>query len=300
MTAITGVHPYAEKFPMLPDDELADLAESIRTNGLRHPIVVTPAGLVLDGRNRLEACKRAEVVPETVVYDGDDLAEYVIDANVGRRHMSTGARAMSTALVLKAAGRRQDGRWVGWSRTSQTSGKSSGEREAMRQAGVVLDYEPDLAPRVVSGEVTLNAAYEQAKAARESERLRTDEDAARAYVEEYVPELAELIADGTYGSYREVVWGALLIEGQRATGDRSERDHQRRTTATYNHLARTVHFLAHLDSPLGVGRVMEQYDPGALDPTTGVGPRDLEPDSLRRAAHFLGQLAEWAERRARP
>jgi hypothetical protein len=35
-----------------------------------------------------------------VVYEGDDLAEFVIDANSARQHMSTGARAMSTALVL--------------------------------------------------------------------------------------------------------------------------------------------------------------------------------------------------------
>ena len=49
---ITGVHPYADKFPMLPEPELAELAESIRANGLRNPIVLTPDGLILDGRNR--------------------------------------------------------------------------------------------------------------------------------------------------------------------------------------------------------------------------------------------------------
>ncbi|KXF51060.1 hypothetical protein AXA44_15440 [Rhodococcus sp. SC4] len=34
------------------------------------------------------------------MYDGDDFADYVIDCNVTRRNMSTGARAMATALVL--------------------------------------------------------------------------------------------------------------------------------------------------------------------------------------------------------
>ncbi len=90
MTAIAGVHPYAEQFPMLPDDELADLTESIRANGLRQPIVVTPDGLVLDGRNRWAACQRAGVEPATVVHEGDP-AQCVIDANVRRRHMTTGA-----------------------------------------------------------------------------------------------------------------------------------------------------------------------------------------------------------------
>ncbi|MFC4693513.1 ParB/RepB/Spo0J family partition protein [Geodermatophilus arenarius] len=297
MTAIAGVHPYAEQFPMLTDDELADLAESIRANGLRQPIVVTPDGLVLDGRNRWAACQRAGVKPATMVYEGDP-ADCVIDANVRRRHMTTGARAMSAALVLAAAGRRRDGRWIGWSRTSQTSGRSSGEREALRQAGVVLDYAPDLAAPVVSGEVTLNAAYERAQRARGSRRLRDDEDAARAHLEEHAPELVELVADGTHGSYREVAWAALLIEDERAGAARSERDHQQQSKRTYAHLAGTVRFLAQLDAALGgVNRVMDAYDPAALDATAGADPAGLEPDSLRRASHFLAQLAEWAERR---
>ena len=109
--SITGVHPYAEKFPMLGEAELAELAESIAENGLRNPIVLTPDGLILDGRNRSAACERAGVSPTTIVYEGDDLAEYVIDCNSSRRHMSTGARAMATALVLSEDGRRGEGRW---------------------------------------------------------------------------------------------------------------------------------------------------------------------------------------------
>ena len=104
-------HPYADKFPMLPQGELEELAESIRENGLRQPIVITPDGLILDGRNRAAACGLVGIEPETVLYEGDDLAEYVIDCNVTRRNMSTGARAMATALVLAEDGRRGDGRW---------------------------------------------------------------------------------------------------------------------------------------------------------------------------------------------
>lgn len=72
---VTGVHPYADKFPMLPENELVELTESIRANGLRQPVVVTSDGLILDGRNRATACARAGVQLATVVYEGDDLAE---------------------------------------------------------------------------------------------------------------------------------------------------------------------------------------------------------------------------------
>ena len=66
---ITGVHPYADKFPMLPEPELAELAESIRANGLRNPIVLTPDGLILDGRNRAAACERVGVDPDTTDWE---------------------------------------------------------------------------------------------------------------------------------------------------------------------------------------------------------------------------------------
>ena len=122
---------------MLPDVELDELAESIRTVGLLHPIVVDAAGLVVDGRNRLEACNRAQVEADTIVYEGDDIAEYVIACNVTRRNMSTGARAMSTALVLAADGRRENGRW---SRGSVLGGDITESRntwkDALRSAGV--------------------------------------------------------------------------------------------------------------------------------------------------------------------
>lgn len=164
-------HPYADQFPMLGEDELAELVESIRANGLRNPIVVTTDGLILDGRNRAAACEAAGIEPTTVVYEGDDLAEYVIDCNVTRRNMTTGARAMSTALVLAADGRREGGRWK---RDSLTNGSSSDSADdsawlkALRQAGVVLDYRPDLAPFVVDGTATLHDAYQQADHVRRS------------------------------------------------------------------------------------------------------------------------------------
>ena len=168
---ITGVHPYADKFPMLPEPELAELAESIRANGLRNPIVLTPDGLILDGRNRAAACERVGVDPDTTVYEGGDLAEYVIDCNTSRRHMTTGARAMATALVLAADGRRRNGRWQYGHLDSKDLGKSVAE--LVRQAGIILDHIPDLAESVVTGDVALDAAHRRACEARDAERTES-------------------------------------------------------------------------------------------------------------------------------
>lgn len=161
-------HPYADKFPMLPAPELADLAESIRENGLRQPIVVTPDGLILDGRNRYAACRSIGIEPETAVYDGDDLAEYVIDCNTSRRHMSTGARAMATALVLAEDGRREGGRWKRDSTDAISNSVNSAFRARLSEAGAVLDWAAELAPLVLSGEMRLDLAYEDAKRKRDA------------------------------------------------------------------------------------------------------------------------------------
>ena len=153
-------HAGAEVFPMLTDDELDVLAADITAHGLRQPITVDAAGAVLDGRNRLEACRRAGVEPRFVTFDGDPWT-YVLSANVHRRHMTTGARAMATALVLQAAGKRRNGRWARGSVPTDSSGSgSSGWAQRMAEAGQVLDRRPELGPEVVDGSIALSAAVE--------------------------------------------------------------------------------------------------------------------------------------------
>ncbi|QOZ33656.1 hypothetical protein XH92_19940 [Bradyrhizobium sp. CCBAU 53421] len=55
------VHPAADLFPMLTDEELAALGEDIKRNGLASPIAVIVEdnkALLIDGRNRLDAMER--------------------------------------------------------------------------------------------------------------------------------------------------------------------------------------------------------------------------------------------------
>lgn len=305
---ITGVHPYADKFPMLSDAELGELAESIAENGLRSPIVLTPDGLILDGRNRAAACERAGVAPTTIVYEGDDLAEYVIDCNSSRRHMSTGARAMATALVLVEAGRREDGRWVGWSRTFQNSGKSSGEREALRCAGVILDHSPDLAAQIVSGELRLDAAYRQACEARDAERalmeaeqrIAAEEDDARAFLAERDPQrLAKADKAGESARQAKAAWEdqnrrAAAVERQRRDDARRKAEKiDKDRTHTYTGLVEAVRTLSGYgayDDPLAI---MRDYEPRYVQPGQLRG--QFTPDLCRDAARFATALISYLE-----
>lgn len=169
-TTVKGNHPYADEFPMASAEELEELATSIATVGLIHPIVLTPQGLVLDGRNRLAACEKADVEPvfETRDGDDDDYKEFVIGANTtGRREsMTVQIAAASVALVLGHE-KRVNGQWKRNSvprKVSTESRTNNTWQDAIRQAGAVLD---ELGPahlrEVRDGEASLNAKYEQAR-----------------------------------------------------------------------------------------------------------------------------------------
>ena len=84
-------HPLAELFPMISNDELQELAEDIRKNGMIEPITLCQ-GKVLDGRNRLAAGKligfpfRRINFRELLCHL--DPQAYVISSNIKRRHLT--------------------------------------------------------------------------------------------------------------------------------------------------------------------------------------------------------------------
>src|SRR5260221_6000229 len=100
-----SVHESAALFPMLNDAELDDLAADIARHGQLEPIV-TFEDKILDGRNRLEACRRAQVEPRFRALDTcDSPTHFVISANLHRRHLTPMLRATCAvdALPLFAA-----------------------------------------------------------------------------------------------------------------------------------------------------------------------------------------------------
>jgi hypothetical protein len=96
-------HPLAQIFPMMENQDREEIQRSIREHGIRDPIVILDEQ-VLDGRNRLAACKATGQParfrlfdPET---DGDPLA-FVMDANLARRHLTTSQRAAVAADLME-------------------------------------------------------------------------------------------------------------------------------------------------------------------------------------------------------
>jgi len=123
-TPTITIHPAAALFPMMSDQELAELAESIKTFGLREKIqgiarVENDAThwQVIDGRNRLEALRRYLKISDTdIIADYMTTVklktlhaspeEYVMMANIDRRNLTAPQRkslAGKLALMIQEA-----------------------------------------------------------------------------------------------------------------------------------------------------------------------------------------------------
>ncbi|MER5348933.1 ParB/RepB/Spo0J family partition protein [Kitasatospora sp. NPDC002551] len=177
------IHPYADMFPLLAEDEMHDLAEAIKTHGLLEPIVLGPDGVLLDGRNRLAACERAGVTPTFTTYTGTDQVAYILSANVHRRHISAGQRAMVQAMYLSLSGH-----------SLRTHAKLHAiSRTRLSLANTVLKTAPDLADRVRDGKLPLDTA---ADIARERKAKADAEQAAYDSLRRYAPDLAVRVTEG--------------------------------------------------------------------------------------------------------
>jgi hypothetical protein len=157
MTPKLEVHPTTAIFPMMPDDELAELAADIKKYGLRYPIV-TQDDMLIDGRNRLKACEMAGVKPEFMQLSEDtDPVSYILSVNITRRHLTKGRQAMIVAMVYP------EGQRGGAKDRGSIASELGLSGELVRQARAVLAHSPDLAKAVVAGAERLSIAYEKAK-----------------------------------------------------------------------------------------------------------------------------------------
>lgn len=151
-------HRFATIFPLIDSDELHALADDIKINGLRRPIVIFN-GEILDGRNRLRACEIAGVEPTFETFDGDDSAalRLVTSENLTRRHLSVSQRSMIAARIrslILGDNQHTDG----VSQVEAANQLNVSRRAAQTAAKVVEKGVPELAALVDSGAVAVSAA----------------------------------------------------------------------------------------------------------------------------------------------
>jgi hypothetical protein len=175
------VHPVADLFPMMSEEELADLAADIKENGLNHPIVLDATGtMLIDGRNRAKACEIAGVTPSYAQFEGDPTA-FIMSENIKRRHMNAGQRAILTAKVYPNPEERGRG-----NKSVLNTDFSSG---LLSHARTVVKHAPDLADQVLFNGLPLNDAYATAR------QLKNDKETQAEKIDRLrkeAPDLADL------------------------------------------------------------------------------------------------------------
>jgi hypothetical protein len=103
------VHPAADVFPMMSDDELKALGEDIKANGQTIPVLFWngdgKGAILIDGRNRLEARERIGMADQalTETFICKDPATHIITLNIHRRHLTKQQQADLIVAVHKAA-----------------------------------------------------------------------------------------------------------------------------------------------------------------------------------------------------
>lgn len=263
------VHPLAALFPMMPDDELAELADDILANGLQFDLVLDTEGRLLDGRNRLKACEIAGVEPRFTTHDGDP-AIFILSVNVNRRHLNKGQRAIATAMLTPPS-ENKGGRGK---KTTPLNGEVSAE--FVRMARVVLKHDEKGGLAVLNGAEQLIPAYERVSAQeREKETAAERKQRLLGQLNRTRPDLAA-----------QVVAGDLSADDAIAQMKADEEEHkQQRIAATQN----LVSWVRGADRPLDyVDHMRRMFDP-ALAASLG---EPITSDRLRAASAFFAALAE--------
>lgn len=98
MSDVIPSHPAADIWPLMTGDRFEELKVDIAARGLRVPVVLCD-GMVLDGRNRYRACLELGIDPEWRVYDGNPYEES-LTLNAQRRDLLEMVRALGTKRCL--------------------------------------------------------------------------------------------------------------------------------------------------------------------------------------------------------
>jgi ParB-like chromosome segregation protein Spo0J len=164
-------HELADIFPMLGDEELAELCADIKKNGLTESVTVYE-GKILDGRNRARACKTLRIKPTTVEFTGDDPLAFVLSKNLHRRHLTTSQRAMIAEKVATLGkGRPQKNTENSVFSQKETARQFKVSEDSIQQARKVRTKAvPEVAKAVESGKMPVSVAAKLADAPPEEQR----------------------------------------------------------------------------------------------------------------------------------
>lgn len=210
---IQDVHPVAALFPMLAGEEFGDLVADIKANGLLQSIVLDQEGRILDGRNRLAACKVADVQPHYTTYDGTDAASYALSVNIARRHLTKGQRAMIAAKACPETGQT----------IREMADATFLSKTRISLAAVVIQHAPELVDAVIAGG-SLDQAYGLAQKRKVERETRQQQESRDLVYLSRFPEYAEKVGAGLL----TIAQALAAVAAIRSTKEREAREREER------------------------------------------------------------------------
>lgn len=172
---IKGIHPACLAIPAISEEDRETLNASVAQNGLRHEIVLTKDGLLVDGRNRLMACYLGNIEPRFEVVDSDPW-ELAFIENIAHRHLTVGQRAMfgvewkkhEAELAKKRHGGNHKSNSGNISGIEGDARDLAGEKigvsgKSVDKAKKITEVAPDVAEQVKLGDISLEEGYKEAR-----------------------------------------------------------------------------------------------------------------------------------------
>jgi hypothetical protein len=164
---------------MLPEEDFAMFKEDVKVRGQLEDIVLLD-GKVLDGRNRLRACRELGLEPQWCeLTQCDDPIAYVLSKNLHRRHLSQSQRAQCAADVAELRlgsnqhAKKEGPQNCGAIATEDAAKVFSVSTRSVETAKHVSDHgDKAVVDAVKAGEITVSAAAKLVDAVPERKRQR--------------------------------------------------------------------------------------------------------------------------------
>lgn len=162
-------HPYK----VIDDEEMEQLMESIKENGVLTPIIVTHLDLrtnkfdIVSGHRRYEACKKLGIKTIPVIFKEmsyDEAVIAMVDSNLQREHILPSEKARAYKMkndAMKSQGKRTDltSGQVGPKLTSETLSNEDSSSQVKRYIRL-NNLIPELLTMVDEGKIALTPAVE--------------------------------------------------------------------------------------------------------------------------------------------
>ena len=270
-------HPAADAWPMMDAVRLAELRADIQANGQREPVTICD-GMILDGRNRYEACDGLGIEPVTRDFVGDPWA-FAWSMNGARRDLDATVRALIFRRCEDGSAKRLEK--ISADGNAKRSEAAKGNTNASK-AKTVADHDD---PRLFCGKhVAREASAAKAKVS-PATMARADQIAKR-------PDLEKKVVDGDMKP-------AEALREIRITQRRQQlQDAASKATAERHESDRPLWSLLNIDVMDGLASVRDEHGPARLifaDPPYNIGVdygvgslHDLLPDE-----QYMQWVGEW-------